>query len=181
MSMEHLETKKQISALREKFGEDYWLSSHAGKFVQDIMGLEQSVSPNSLLSSTPIGPTSFNVAYDRAILASSIPDYESNSSISQVQSNDELEVKENLEASTEEPTESESQITEIPVPEETYDPEEGNKTLWKKKIWTKYFFYSLIFFAFRNWRSLHCSEEKGIVWHWRIIFNSNVRVSSSSF
>lgn len=34
-------------ALREKFGEDNWLSSHAGTFVQDIMGLH-SVSPPTL-------------------------------------------------------------------------------------------------------------------------------------
>lgn len=42
--MEHLETKKQILALREKFGEVNWLSSQAGTFVQDIMGLQSSSS-----------------------------------------------------------------------------------------------------------------------------------------
>jgi len=34
-----LETKKRILDLRAKFGENNWLSSHAGTFVQDIMGL----------------------------------------------------------------------------------------------------------------------------------------------
>ncbi|KAK2581126.1 hypothetical protein KPH14_007940 [Odynerus spinipes] len=43
-SMEHLETKKQILALREKFGEVNWLSSQAGTFVQDIMGLQSMPS-----------------------------------------------------------------------------------------------------------------------------------------
>ncbi|KAI4488204.1 hypothetical protein M0804_005052 [Polistes exclamans] len=57
LSSSHLETKKQILALREKFGKVNWLSSQAGTFVQDIMGL-QSPSPtinylvntNSILS-----------------------------------------------------------------------------------------------------------------------------------
>ncbi|XP_006617650.1 serine/threonine-protein kinase 11-interacting protein isoform X2 [Apis dorsata] len=38
----HLETKKQILEIRKKYGEDKWLSSHAGTFVQDIMGLQPS-------------------------------------------------------------------------------------------------------------------------------------------
>ncbi|XP_012234632.1 serine/threonine-protein kinase 11-interacting protein isoform X2 [Linepithema humile] len=49
-SQNHLETKKRILALREKFGKANWLSSHAGTFIQDIMGL-QSVSQ---LSTSPI-------------------------------------------------------------------------------------------------------------------------------
>ncbi|XP_043681412.1 serine/threonine-protein kinase 11-interacting protein isoform X2 [Vespula pensylvanica] len=44
LSSSHLETKKQILALREKFGEVNWLSSQAGTFVQDIMGLQSSSS-----------------------------------------------------------------------------------------------------------------------------------------
>ncbi|XP_015584680.1 serine/threonine-protein kinase 11-interacting protein isoform X4 [Cephus cinctus] len=47
---DHLEIKKQILALREKFGENDWLTSHAGTFVQDIMGLERS--PRPMLTST---------------------------------------------------------------------------------------------------------------------------------
>lgn len=46
--MKHLETKKQILALREKFGEVNWLSSQAGTFVQDIMGLQSSSSSSTL-------------------------------------------------------------------------------------------------------------------------------------
>lgn len=41
-SKDYLETKKRILDLREKFGENNWLSSHAGTFVQDIMGLHPS-------------------------------------------------------------------------------------------------------------------------------------------
>jgi len=38
-SKDYLETKKRILDLRAKFGENNWLSSHAGTYVQDIMGL----------------------------------------------------------------------------------------------------------------------------------------------
>jgi len=38
-SKDYLETKRRILDLRAKFGENNWLSSHAGTFVQDIMGL----------------------------------------------------------------------------------------------------------------------------------------------
>lgn len=38
---EHLTTKKQIESVREMFGEDNWLHSHAGSYVQDIMGIKQ--------------------------------------------------------------------------------------------------------------------------------------------
>ncbi|XP_076294783.1 uncharacterized protein LOC143215989 isoform X2 [Lasioglossum baleicum] len=44
----HLETKKQILDLREKFGEKNWLKSYGGIFVQD-MGLE----PSPYLTLTP--------------------------------------------------------------------------------------------------------------------------------
>ncbi|KOX68934.1 Serine/threonine-protein kinase 11-interacting protein [Melipona quadrifasciata] len=39
-SESHLETKKQILEIRRRYGEDKWLSSQAGTFVQDIMGLQ---------------------------------------------------------------------------------------------------------------------------------------------
>lgn len=46
-----METKKRILDLREKFGENNWLSSHAGTFVQDIMGLQPSSElPESQIS-----------------------------------------------------------------------------------------------------------------------------------
>ncbi|XP_072763614.1 serine/threonine-protein kinase 11-interacting protein isoform X2 [Anoplolepis gracilipes] len=46
-SKDHLETKKRILDLREKFGEINWLSSHAGTSVQDIMGLRSEQFPTS--------------------------------------------------------------------------------------------------------------------------------------
>lgn len=42
-----METKKRILDLREKFGENNWLSSHAGTSVQDIMGLRFEQHPTS--------------------------------------------------------------------------------------------------------------------------------------
>ncbi|XP_077279584.1 serine/threonine-protein kinase 11-interacting protein isoform X2 [Temnothorax americanus] len=50
-SKDYLETKKRILDLRKKFGEINWLSSHAGTFVQDIMGLPSaSRVPESQIS-----------------------------------------------------------------------------------------------------------------------------------
>ncbi|XP_011874487.1 PREDICTED: serine/threonine-protein kinase 11-interacting protein isoform X2 [Vollenhovia emeryi] len=50
-SKDYLETKKRILDLREKFGEDNWLSSHAATFVQDIMGLHPATRlPESQIS-----------------------------------------------------------------------------------------------------------------------------------
>ncbi|XP_029166715.1 serine/threonine-protein kinase 11-interacting protein isoform X2 [Nylanderia fulva] len=46
-SKDHLETRKRILDLREKFGENNWLSSHAGTSVQDIMGLRFEQLPTS--------------------------------------------------------------------------------------------------------------------------------------
>ncbi|XP_046683894.1 serine/threonine-protein kinase 11-interacting protein isoform X2 [Homalodisca vitripennis] len=51
-SMEHLQTKRQVEELRERFGEDHWLHSNAGSYVQDLMGLERT-PVNNALSSTP--------------------------------------------------------------------------------------------------------------------------------
>lgn len=50
--MDHLETKKRILDLREKFGENNWLSSHAGTSVQDIMGLRFEQFPASQIFKT---------------------------------------------------------------------------------------------------------------------------------
>jgi hypothetical protein len=51
--MDHLETKRQILALRAKFGEDNWLSSHPATYIENIMGLQSSgTAANTLLSST---------------------------------------------------------------------------------------------------------------------------------
>ncbi|KAJ9593403.1 hypothetical protein L9F63_015029, partial [Diploptera punctata] len=43
LSTDHLETKKQIETIREKFGEDNWLHSHAGSCVQDVLGLHKTI------------------------------------------------------------------------------------------------------------------------------------------
>ncbi|XP_018055084.1 PREDICTED: serine/threonine-protein kinase 11-interacting protein isoform X2 [Atta colombica] len=51
-SKDYLEIKKRILGLREKFGENNWLSSHAGTSVQHIMGLHPASpeSPESQIS-----------------------------------------------------------------------------------------------------------------------------------
>ncbi|KAL5240878.1 hypothetical protein ACI65C_008288 [Semiaphis heraclei] len=41
LKSEHLSTKKKIENVREMFGEDNWLHSHAGSYVQDILGIKQ--------------------------------------------------------------------------------------------------------------------------------------------
>jgi hypothetical protein len=56
LSTEHLETKKQIETLREKFGEENWLHSHAGSCVQDLLGLHRTVTVSS--------PTVLTAAYN---------------------------------------------------------------------------------------------------------------------
>lgn len=43
-SMEHLETKRQIKELREKYGES-WLQQQAGSQVQEALGLEKTPMP----------------------------------------------------------------------------------------------------------------------------------------
>ncbi|XP_069674529.1 serine/threonine-protein kinase 11-interacting protein isoform X2 [Periplaneta americana] len=44
LSTDHLETKKQIETLRERFGEENWLHSHAGFCVQDVLGLHKTAA-----------------------------------------------------------------------------------------------------------------------------------------
>lgn len=50
--MEHLETKRQILALRKQFGEDNWLSHRAGTVIQNIMGIDSEI--DVVPSSSPI-------------------------------------------------------------------------------------------------------------------------------
>lgn len=47
---EHLETKKQIESLRNKYGET-WLQSFSGSLVQDVLGMPKLAKP--LMSSSP--------------------------------------------------------------------------------------------------------------------------------
>ncbi|KAJ8664256.1 hypothetical protein QAD02_005918 [Eretmocerus hayati] len=55
-SLEHLETKREILALRAKYGEENWLSAHhSAARVQSLMGIEHDAtgtSPVALLSSS---------------------------------------------------------------------------------------------------------------------------------
>ncbi|XP_043479640.1 serine/threonine-protein kinase 11-interacting protein isoform X2 [Leptopilina heterotoma] len=51
-SMEHLETKRQILALRKQFGENNWLSHRAGSVIQNIMGIDSVI--DVVPSSSPI-------------------------------------------------------------------------------------------------------------------------------
>lgn len=43
-SLDHLETRRQIKELREKYGES-WLQQEAGSIVQDVLGLERTSLP----------------------------------------------------------------------------------------------------------------------------------------
>lgn len=113
-----METKRQILALRQKFGENDWLSSQGGTFIQNIMGLPQE---------------------DSTILSSSFKD-ENVSSISESQSTNTLEQfptqEDNLEPS-EKMSDSfietvESKETVDITPEPVYDPDEGKLKIKKK-------------------------------------------------
>lgn len=79
--MDHLEIKKRIAALREKFGENDWLHSHAGTFVQDIMGLERSTGV--MLSSTPAVTTPSNTPVTTSVYDSSSINLDTSSSPSE--------------------------------------------------------------------------------------------------
>ncbi|XP_029051044.2 serine/threonine-protein kinase 11-interacting protein isoform X1 [Osmia bicornis bicornis] len=142
-SKDHLETKKQILALREKYGEDNWLSSHAGTFVQDIMGLQASsclvLTPESTVKNLD-GTSPMSNTQDDAILL--IKNAES-------ETKEELETKENdvVDSEKENQTkvlneeenifeESNDAIsTNLNIPEPPYDPEEekGDLYLVQKK------------------------------------------------
>jgi len=62
LSTEHLETKKQIETVRERFGVENWLHSHAGSCVQDILGLHKTVTvPSSVKSNVRTSPQHQNI------------------------------------------------------------------------------------------------------------------------
>lgn len=46
---EHLNTKKQIENVREMYGENNWLHSHAGSYVQGILGIKQQSEREPLI------------------------------------------------------------------------------------------------------------------------------------
>ncbi|CAI6367244.1 unnamed protein product [Macrosiphum euphorbiae] len=53
LKSEHLSTKKKIENVREMFGEDNWLHSHAGSYVQDILGIKQQSGNESFSNEVP--------------------------------------------------------------------------------------------------------------------------------
>lgn len=116
--MEHLETKRQILALRAKFGEDNWLSSHAGAHIQSIMGIQTTIE----------GPTSS--PYNNAEITKQVspsPEASSNADQPETESPD---VEKEISIEREEIIASEKQ-TDAPVIQvadlsEAYDPDEGN-------------------------------------------------------
>ncbi|XP_012283278.1 serine/threonine-protein kinase 11-interacting protein isoform X2 [Orussus abietinus] len=147
LSMDHLETKRQILALREKFGEENWLSSQAGTYVQDIMGL-QRIS-GAILSSTPIVSNSINTVNDAQTASLNFPSSPSYLDQTNIEySKDEtLEKKEEdkdektLDNSIETCEDSDTLVNESvnvtsTVIESPYDPTEENGDLYlvQKKV-----------------------------------------------
>lgn len=119
--------------MREKYGEDNWLSSHAGTFVQDIMGLQVSsypiLTPESTVKNLD-GTSPMSHTQDDAILLIKN---------AQSKTKEELETKENDVVDSEKENETkvlneEENIfeesndaisTHLNIPEPLYDPEEG--------------------------------------------------------
>ncbi|XP_025194524.1 uncharacterized protein LOC112594109 [Melanaphis sacchari] len=54
LKSEHLTTKKKIENVREMFGEDNWLHSNAGSYVQDILGIKQQSENGSFSEEVPV-------------------------------------------------------------------------------------------------------------------------------
>ncbi|XP_076231714.1 uncharacterized protein LOC143177580 isoform X2 [Calliopsis andreniformis] len=146
-SKDHLEIKKQILALREKFGEDRWLSSQAGVFIQDIMGLQSS-------SYSTLSPDSVAKALDDTNSMISTQDsatYAISSTQTATEENPECLIKKNSETNKDREEEAvvsneEEIISEVAVindtvqtlvniPEPLYDPEKetGDLYLVQKK------------------------------------------------
>lgn len=61
LKSEHLTTKKKIENVREMFGEDNWLHSHAGSYVQDILGIKQQSDNESFSEEVPVQILFLNV------------------------------------------------------------------------------------------------------------------------
>lgn len=125
---DYLEIKEQISALREKYGEDNWLSSHAGTFVQDIMGLQCSSYSIVIPDSTPTSLEVANSGQDSAIHL--IKRTEAEDSEYPAKGNREIdkEKKGQTEASNEEESVSETSDAAsalVNISEPLYDPIEG--------------------------------------------------------
>jgi len=63
LKSEHLSTKKKIENVREMFGEDNWLHSHAGSYVQDILGIKQQSENESFSKEVSVLILFLNVLY----------------------------------------------------------------------------------------------------------------------
>lgn len=119
-------------ALREKFGEDNWLSSHAGTFVQDIMGLH-FVSQPATLPVTRI-QTLADINVISPLHESLIYVMDSEQSLDESESQ---EIAVQVEVEKEDVSQDEvTSLDELPETEETtsatvYDPKEGNDRMVK--------------------------------------------------
>ena len=118
--MDHLETKRQILELRAKFGEENWLSSHAGSYIQNIMGLPSNFQ---LTASSPF--VNKNEYYVNELLNDSISDSnKSDENLEQDYDNEEQITPETLSANN-------SAILEQSVNLSlSYDPEEETGDLY---------------------------------------------------
>lgn len=112
--MDHLETKKQIVALREKFGEENWLINHAGNVVQNIMGLPP---PTTILSLT-LSETGIVPAEQKS------PEVSGEDISGLVKDEKVVEDVEKKEETEENGIETISEISNVPEP--AYDPADGN-------------------------------------------------------
>ncbi|CAK9800790.1 Serine/threonine-protein kinase 11-interacting protein [Anthophora quadrimaculata] len=140
-SKDHLETKKQILALRKEYGKDKWLSSHSGTFVQSIMGLPPLSSAVSTPESTMKNLNGTNIQESPIV----------------VMENAQIETNENSEFLTEENSKisdkkedqsevlNEENITEasliddvintlVEVPQSLYNPEEETGNLYLVQV-----------------------------------------------
>lgn len=114
-------------ALRERFGEDNWLSSQAGTFIQDIMGLH-AVSQSATLPATRI-QTLADINVTSSLHESLIYMMDSEQSLDESESH---EIAVQVEVEKEDiPQDEETLLVESPEAEETtpvtvYDPKEGD-------------------------------------------------------
>ncbi|XP_014477087.1 PREDICTED: serine/threonine-protein kinase 11-interacting protein isoform X2 [Dinoponera quadriceps] len=125
-SADHLETKKRMLALRKKFGEDNWLSSHAGTFVQDIMGLH-SVSQPATLPATRMKTLATDINVTSSLHESLIYMMDSEQSFDESESQEitvQAEVEKEDVPRDEETLPDESPELEETTPATAYDPKE---------------------------------------------------------
>ena len=119
-SKDYLEIKKRILGLREKFGENNWLSNHAGTSVQHIMGLHPA-SPESPESQISKIRTLANIN-----TSSSLHDTLIYAMDNEKSSNESQEIAEYIEDDKELPqTKTLVDLSKICIAPIVYDPNEG--------------------------------------------------------